>query len=170
MNLNEYLNTLKGKSLVEANKVTEELCGIIDFFGSEEYIVAESFIQENKVEYEDWQTNFELACRVCLLIKKQGVTPDIIIEPTCGTGTFILASIIEFGVSVKKYGIEIYKPYLIHSKFRLLEYALKKPGVITSKIHLFHQSIFCFNFDDLHISQKKISLLSVIPHGLLIAS
>ena len=109
MNLNEYLNTLKGKSLVEANKVTEELCGIIDFFESEEYIVAESLIQENKVEYGDWQTNFELACRVCLLIKEQGITPDIIIEPTCGTGTFILASIIVFGDSAKKiYGIEIY--------------------------------------------------------------
>ena len=160
MNLNEYLNTLKGKSLVEANKVTEELCGIIDFFESEEYIVAESLIQENKVEYGDWQTNFELACRVCLLIKEQGITPDIIIEPTCGTGTFILASIIVFGDSAKKiYGIEIYKPYLIHSKFRLLEYALKNPGVITSKIHLFHQSIFCFNFDDLHISQKKNILI-----------
>ena len=160
MNLNEYLNTLKGKSLVEANKVTEELCGIIDFFESEEYIVAESLIQENKVEYGDWQTNFELACRVCLLIKEQGITPDIIIEPTCGTGTFILASIIVFGDSAKKiYGIEIYKPYLIHSKFRLLEYALKNPGVITSKIHLFHQSIFDFNFDDLHISQKKNILI-----------
>ncbi|EFC73337.1 hypothetical protein [Prevotella melaninogenica] len=160
MNLNEYLNTLKGKSLVEANKVTEELCGIIDFFESEEYIVAESLIQENKVEYGDWQTNFELACRVCLLIKEQGITPDIIIEPTCGTGTFILASIIVFGDSAKKiYGIEIYKPYLIHSKFRLLEYALKNPGVITSKIHLFHQSIFGFNFDDLHISQKKNILI-----------
>lgn len=160
MNLNEYLNTLKGKSLVEANKVTEELCGIIDFFESEEYIVAENLIQENKVEYGDWQTNFELACRVCLLIKEQGITPDIIIEPTCGTGTFILASIIVFGDSAKKiYGIEIYKPYLIHSKFRLLEYALKNPGVITSKIHLFHQSIFCFNFDDLHISQKKNILI-----------
>lgn len=160
MNLNEYLNTLKGKSLVEANKITEDLCGIVDFFDSEAYIVAESLVQESKIEYGDWQTNFELACRVCLLIKERGIAPDIIIEPTCGTGTFILASIIVFGESAKKiYGIEIYKPYLTHLKFRLLEYALKNPGVITSKIHLFHQSIFGFNFDSLNISQNKNVLI-----------
>ena len=160
MKLNEFLNALAGKSLEEANKITEEICGIINFFESDNFSIAEEIIQENKVEYGDWQTNFELACRVCLLLKNQGINPDIIIEPTCGTGTFILASIIVFGVSASDiYGVEIYKPYLNQLKFRLLDYALKNPGVIQSKIHLIHQSIFGFNFDDLQIEKNKKVLI-----------
>lgn len=156
MNLNEFLNELAGKSLEEANKITEEICGIVDFFESEDYCEAEEIVQENKIEYGDWQTNFELACRTCLIVKNQGINPDVIIEPTCGTGTFMLASIIVFGVSASEiYGIEIYKPYLNQLKFRFLDYALKNPGIIQSKIHLIHQSIFGFNFDDLHIEKNK---------------
>ena len=34
------------------------------------------------------------------------------------------------------YGIEFYKPYLNELKFRFLEYALKNPRVINSRIHL----------------------------------
>lgn len=160
MKLNEFLEALAGKSLEEANKITEETCGIINFFESENYSVAEEVVQENKVEYGDWQTNFELACRVCLLVKNQGINPDVIIEPTCGTGTFMLASIIVFGVSASDiYGVEIYKPYLNQLKFRFLDYALKNPGVIQSKIHLIHQSIFGFNFEDLHIEKNKNVLI-----------
>lgn len=160
MRLNEFLDALVGKSLEEANKITEETCGIINFFESEKFSVAEEIIQENKVEYGDWQTNFELACRVCILLKNQGIKPDIIIEPTCGTGTFVLASLIVFGVSVSDiYGIEIYKPYLNQLKFRLLDYALMNPGVIQSKIHLIHQSIFGFNFDNLRIEKSKNVLI-----------
>ncbi len=156
MKLNEFLDGFSGKSLEEANIIAEEICGIENFFETEDYCAAEEIEQSNKVEYGDWQTNFELACRVCLLVKNQGITPDVIIEPTCGTGTFMLASIIVFGASARNiYGIEIYKPYLNQLKFRFLDYALKNPGIIQSKIHLIHQSIFSFNFEDLHIDKDK---------------
>ena len=154
--LNNFLNSLKGKPLEQANKEAESVCGIVDFFDTEDYSVSEKIEQEKRVEYGDWQTNFELACRVCLLIKNQGITPEVIIEPTCGIGNFILASVIVFGDTAKDiYGIEIYKPYLNELKFRFLEYALKNPGVINSRIHLIHQSIFGFNFDSLQIDNNK---------------
>ena len=154
LSLNDFLNSLKGKPLKQANMETEAVCGIVNFFDTDDYSVSEKIEQENKVEYGDWQTNFELACRVCLLIKNQGITPEVIIEPTCGIGNFILASVIVFGDTAKDiYGIEIYKPYLNELKFRFLEYALKNPGVINSRIHLIHQSIFGFDFDSLQIQE-----------------
>lgn len=160
MTLNEFLSSLKGKSREDANKVAESICGIVDFFDSDEYSLPPRVEQANKIEYGDWQTNFDLACKVCLLVKNQGITPDVIIEPTCGIGTFIIASVIVFGKSAKDvYGIEIYKPYIVESKFRLLEYALDNPGVITSRIHLFHQSIFSFDFDSLKIPKDKNILI-----------
>ena len=156
MDLNDFFSSLKGKSIEQANKETERICGIVDFFETAEYAVPKKVEQENRAEYGDWQTNFELAYRICLLLKDRGVTPDVIIEPTCGTGTFILASIMVFGKTVRDiYGIEIYKPYLDELKIRLLDYALKNPGTINCRIRLIRQSVFSFNFDSLAIPQEK---------------
>lgn len=160
MNIEDFFNSLEGKNLVEANKMAEEICGIEDFFETSDFCIDQGDAQVNKVEYGDWQTNFELAARVCLHIKEQGICPKIVIEPTCGTGTFILAACAVFGNDLEQiYGIEIYKPYINQLKLRFLKYALENPGVISCKIKLFHQSIFEFDFDSLHISNNKNVLL-----------
>lgn len=160
MNLSEFLISLEGKKLIEANDITEKICGIVNFFESEDYSIPNLAVQSDKAEYGDWQTNFDLACRVCLIIKNKGINPYTIIEPTCGTGTFILASVIVFGDSVKEvYGIDIYKPYLTQLKFRLLDYALKNSGFITCKVYLLHQNIFGFNFESLSIEKNKNLLI-----------
>lgn len=160
MNLSEFLISLEGKKLNEANNITEKICGVVNFFESENYTIPDLVVQPDKAEYGDWQTNFDLAYRVCLMIKNKDINPHTIIEPTCGTGTFILASIIVFGGSVKKiYGIDIYKPYLTQLKFRLLDYALKNPNFITCKVYLLHQNIFGFNFESLGVEKNKNVLI-----------
>ena len=45
-----------------------------------------------KIEFGDFQTPPVLAAEVCALLKRQGVEPDSIIEPTCGTGAFLVAA------------------------------------------------------------------------------
>jgi len=45
-----------------------------------------------KIEFGDFQTPVELAVEVCALLKNLGVQPDTIIEPTCGTGAFLIAA------------------------------------------------------------------------------
>ena len=160
MSPKELFESFKGKPLAEVNTKIEGICGIVDFFDSEEYTLDLGETQANKVEYGDWQTNFELAARVCLLVKEQGYAPNVAIEPTCGTGTFILAAAIVFGDSLELiYGIEIYKPYINQLKYRFVEYGLNNPGVITCKIKLIHQSIFGFDFDSLGIAKEKNVLL-----------
>jgi hypothetical protein len=48
--------------------------------------------QKRKKEFGDFQTPFELAVEVCALLKRSGVQPNSIIEPTCGIGNFARAS------------------------------------------------------------------------------
>ena len=47
--LNNFLNSLKGKPLEQANKEAESVCGIVDFFDTEDYSVSEKIEQEKRV-------------------------------------------------------------------------------------------------------------------------
>ena len=73
---------------------------------------ADRNIASKKIEFGDWQTNYELATEVCNLLKSKGINPQIIIEPTCGVGNFILAALNTFENLEGVYGIEIQKSYL----------------------------------------------------------
>ena len=74
--------------------------------------MSEFIINDKRDEYGDWQTNLPLAISICEHIKSQGVRPQVIIEPTCGQGNFIVAALLTFNTIEDVYGIEIYKPYL----------------------------------------------------------
>ncbi len=45
-----------------------------------------------KVEFGDFQTPLELAREVCALLVRQEVEADLVVEPTCGVGAFLLAA------------------------------------------------------------------------------
>jgi hypothetical protein len=47
----------------------------------------------SKIAYGDFQTPLDLALAVCKLLRKQGVDPASVIEPTCGKGNFVIASL-----------------------------------------------------------------------------
>jgi hypothetical protein len=65
-----------------------------------------------KIEYGDFQTPIALADNVCRKLLELGVSPDIIIEPTCGIGNFIQASAKAFQQVDKILGFEINQNYL----------------------------------------------------------
>lgn len=65
-----------------------------------------------KVEYGDFQTPLELANKICSKLLELGISPDIIVEPTCGIGNFIEASANSFKLANKILGIEINSNYL----------------------------------------------------------
>ena len=46
----------------------------------------------NKIEFGDFQTPPELAQQVCDLLSRLGLSVASVVEPTCGTGSFIVAS------------------------------------------------------------------------------
>ena len=167
MKASDFLNNIKGLPLADANKKLENTCGIVDFLSCKEEVeellepVSE---QEAKDEFGDWQTNFQLACDVCQLMKEKDIRPEVVIEPTCGKGTFILAALQTFDSIELMFGIEIYKPYLNTLKINLLDNALNSHRS-NAKIKLFHSSIFDFDFKQIRgkCEQKNILVIGNPP-------
>ena len=105
--------------------------------------MSELIINEKRDEYGDWQTNLPLAISICEHIKSQGIRPQVIIEPTCGQGNFIVAALHTFDTIEDVYGIEIYKPYL-----DILNGNLQKLGKSLDNVnfHLYNKNVFDFDF------------------------
>lgn len=105
--------------------------------------MSEIVANEKKGEYGDWQTNLPLAISVCKQIKKQGIRPQVIVEPTCGQGNFIIAALLTFDSIEDVYGIEIYKPYLDALNEKLQKFGKSLDNI---NVHLYHENIFDFDF------------------------
>ena len=45
-----------------------------------------------RIEFGDFQTPLPLAREICNRLRAEGVAADVIIEPTCGNGTFLVAA------------------------------------------------------------------------------
>ncbi|MEW6138358.1 MAG: SAM-dependent DNA methyltransferase [Thermodesulfobacteriota bacterium] len=58
-------------------------------------------------EYGDYQTPLELAREVCGLLVRQGFRPKSVLEPTCGTGSFLVAALEAFPSIEQPIGLEI---------------------------------------------------------------
>lgn len=62
---------------------------------------------KSRAEFGDFQTPPPLANRVCALLAHRGFRPASVLEPTCGTGTFIEAAIRMFPSAQRMIGLEI---------------------------------------------------------------
>ena len=68
-------------------------------------------LAREKVEFGDFQTPLSLAQRVCARLATLGVSPDVVLEPTCGVGAFVLAAAKTFP-RASIHGYEINTEYL----------------------------------------------------------
>jgi hypothetical protein len=105
--------------------------------------------EPDRAEYGDFQTNKDLANKVAKHLAKRNISPEIIIEPTCGKGNFIIASLSNFKAVKKVFGIEIYKPYVWETKFSILDFFLSNPDSNKPEITITHCSIFDFDFKNI---------------------
>jgi hypothetical protein len=69
-------------------------------------------LYKDKIEYGDFQTPLELTEQICQHLKNLGVSPDYIIEPTCGVGNFIESASHTFKSLQKIIGVEVNKYYV----------------------------------------------------------
>lgn len=65
-----------------------------------------------RVEFGDFQTPFSLAREVCSLVARSGFRPSAILEPTCGTGGFLRASLETFPSIESMLGLDINPRYV----------------------------------------------------------
>jgi len=144
----------KFTSFKMANAILNDKTGIVDFFENDDDFVQfqqtlkinQNIVAESRVEYGDFQTNKQLAKSICDFLKDRKLNPEILLEPTCGKGNFILSAIKTFGSLQQIFGIEIQEKYLWHLKFELLEYFLQNPNANKPQINLYHCSVFDFDF------------------------
>ncbi|RMD78950.1 MAG: SAM-dependent DNA methyltransferase, partial [Chloroflexi bacterium] len=72
--------------------------------------------KQRKAEFGDVQTPLSLAREVCSLIARTGFCPASILEPTCGTGSFLKASLATFPDVSRVLGLEINPQYVLQAQ------------------------------------------------------
>lgn len=71
-------------------------------------------------EFGDWQTPLGLANRVVTLVTELYDVPACVVEPTCGLGTFLSASVTQWGKGISYQGYEVNEAYVDEAR-RTLE-------------------------------------------------
>ena len=64
------------------------------------------------IEFGDFQTPDELAVTLCERLAALGLSPDVVIEPTCGVGAFVRAALHAFPRARSVLGFEVNPDYL----------------------------------------------------------
>jgi hypothetical protein len=137
----------------QANQEFHRLTGIRSFFEQPEAFTEfrrlitrpDTFATPRRREWGDYQTAPDLAQRVCDYLVDSGVTPNVIIEPTFGTGNFILAAFKAFPTARTIYGVELQERYVWHTKIALLLQILHGERR-APEIELHHGNIFTHHF------------------------
>lgn len=110
-----------------------------------------------KIEYGDFQTPVELAHQVCQKLKELHVVPDIVIEPTCGTGAFIEAAARAFPMAKQIIGVEINQVYLDELQNR------REHFFQNQRIGLFQGDFFNFAWNNLMNTDSSCLVIGNFP-------
>ncbi len=170
--LNDNLKTVI--SYEWANQEMVDKFGINQFFDNNEELetlkevlsVSDPIYEMlDRAEYGDFQTNPYLANQVTLNLSSKNIFPEVVIEPTCGKGSFIVASLRNFNNIQTIFGVEIYKPYVWETKFSIMDYFLDHPNSNKPEISILHCDVFDFDFKQIaeKFSQKEILVIGNPP-------
>lgn len=121
--------------------------------------------EPDRAEYGDFQTNEDLANKVTAYLASKNISPEIIVEPTCGKGNFIIAALKHFPNIKNIFGVEIYKPYVWETKFSLINFFLENPEAKRPEISISHCDVFDFDFKGIakQFSSKDILIIGNPP-------
>lgn len=98
---------------------------------------------KEKWEFGDFQTPDELARKAISALRKLHIKPVSVLEPTCGTGSFLTAAIKAFGNVEHFVGVDINVAHI-----RYLREQVVKKGV-EAKIRIIHGDFFTLNWGDI---------------------
>lgn len=136
----------KFETINELNLKMEELTGIKTFFrNNDDFVEFQNYLNnpayfnfsDKLREHGDYQTPLALTDKICNYLVNIGCSPDIIIEPTYGMGSFIKSSLDFFPNAKCIYGVEIQKKYEWKFKISLLKRVVKsKRSQTTIDLHL----------------------------------
>lgn len=109
----------------------------------------------SKIEFGDFQTPPHLAEAICHLLSNRGFSPASIVEPSCGTGAFLVAALNQFADATHFLGVERNEEYV-----QLAKAAVNRvPGKNDRHVEIIHSDFFNTNWQD---------LLAALPKPILI--
>lgn len=163
-------NLKKVTSFEVANQKIYDAFVIVNFFdNNDELETLKTIISENqsiieepdRAEYGDFQTNADLANKVTKHLISKNISPEIVVEPTCGKGNFIIASLKNFENIKNVFGIEIYKPYVWETKFNIIGFFLNNPDINKPEISINHCNVFDFDFKQIAKQYSSSDILVI---------
>jgi methylase of polypeptide subunit release factors len=111
----------------------------------------------SKIEFGDFQTPLELAREVCALLLRQESKPDMVVEPTCGIGAFLVAAAEAFP-KARLSGWDINDDYVGRAQKMLAEVGVK------SRVTLGRQDFFSHDWEkELAGRQGRLLILGNLP-------
>lgn len=152
----------------EANELLGRLSGIDTFFrNQQEFLTLSELLKPrfmvcegtDRREYGDFQTPYKLTDLICSYLNSEGISPDVIVEPTFGKGSFLISALKYFPKLKKIYGVEIYEPYYWQAKFSILELFIKNPDLNKPRIFLYLDDVFKFDFKGIERSIENYNVL-----------
>lgn len=154
MTASNFISSISDNPIHTVNQILASKCGVNDFFIDKSDLA--KCIENRSIseinEYGDWQTNLDLAIKICQKLKSKGYDPQVVIEPTCGKGNFIIAALMVFDNIQNVYGIEIYKPYIDEVKYQILQFYLNNESDRKPEFNLYNANFF--EFDMSRISKE----------------
>ncbi len=156
--------------LTKVNALLKATCGINDFFNNQNEILELttkikdnfSMVEEpNRRAYGDFQTNENLSSQVTEYISSKQTNFEFILEPTCGKGNFIIASLKQFDTIKRIVGVEIYLPYVWETKFKILSHFIKNNIKNKPNIDIFHQNAFVFPYKNIAKQTQHLKTLII---------
>lgn len=152
---NHYLYNQTGiKNFFNTKNEFEDFLQTIEHY---EYMAEEY----NQLEYGDFQTNRELTDQLCNDLSKDSISPEFVLEPTCGKGNFIISSLKHFSQLKKIVGIEFYESYVWEAKFNILNASLQNELLCKPDIEIIHISVFEYPFHKLSNETKNLKTLVI---------
>jgi len=163
-------NLKKITTLEKANQKMYDSFGIVHFFDNDEELetlkevlsFTHNIIEEpDRAQYGDFQTNSNLANKVTLYLASKKISPEVVLEPTCGKGNFIIASLKTFKNIKNVFGVEIYKPYVWETKFSIVDFFLSNPNTNKPDISIVHCNVFDFDFKEIASKHSTNEILII---------
>ncbi|MFX0063061.1 MAG: SAM-dependent methyltransferase [Candidatus Hermodarchaeota archaeon] len=153
------------ETLEKLNRILQKQSGINCFFKNvsdieefQKFLINFNKEDERKRHFGDFQTPSHLTDLICRKIAEFGYFPDIMIEPTCGKGNFVISALNNFPSLKTVYAVDIQRKYEWEFKINMLRTSFERK--IDTKIDFHLDNIFSHEFpSDLTKNRSKKILI-----------
>ena len=158
-NLNMVKDFLRLKIPIEKiNDELEEKTNINHFFRSEaelhefrDYLLGllnkKKKEKKSKQDLGDFQTPIDFTNKICQYLQNQNCNPEILLEPTCGEGNFIISALKIFSNLKKIYCVDLQPKYEWNFKLNIIN--LRSEQEFQAEIHFYRLNIFSSDFSEI---------------------